>query len=95
MTYLSLNTVLRTQQGHCRKCGGGQQHGNQEFGSDRMQGRPRLVLFVLAHKLIAGAVNCAEMYRLTAVVLQLLPQTQDVRVHGARRGIIVVPPHFV
>src|SRR6478609_5523728 len=47
------------------------------------------------YKFVAHAVHGAEVYRIGRVLLQLLPQLQNVIVHGAGGGIILIAPDFI
>src|ERR1035438_5057253 len=87
---LVLHTALHDQQRRSRQSRGSQQHGNQEFCSKSDGRSPRLVVMALSHKLVSGAMDGAEMYGLAGVLLKLLPQSQDMRVHRPGRGVAVV-----
>src|SRR5579862_4764467 len=46
-------------------------------------------------KLVPRPMNCAEVYRVGRIFLQLLPQAKHVGVDGTGGGIVVVSPDFV
>src|SRR6476660_3384365 len=47
------------------------------------------------YKFVAHAVDRSEVYRIGRIFLQLLSQLQNVIVHGARGGIILIAPDFI
>src|SRR5689334_10581340 len=49
----------------------------------------------LANKLVTGAVHGQDVFRFFWNGFQLLPQADDVCVHGARCGEMIVSPHLL
>jgi len=98
-SYLLLNAVPHQQKAGASESGGNQQHGEQKLGAhpkfqhERSLQRP--ARRKSRNKLVAHAVNRPEVYRIGWVLLQLLPQFQNVVVDGARGRIILVAPDFI
>src|SRR6185437_1747095 len=46
-------------------------------------------------KLVACSVDCKQVLRIRRIVLEFLPQLEDLVIHGARSGIRVIAPYLI
>src|SRR6266568_2287751 len=80
--------------------GGNEQKREEEFGSQLPFEHRRRELSLLSQnssgdKLIANAMDRKKIDGIGGVLLELLAELQNVRVHGSRGGIAIVAPNFV
>jgi len=54
-----------------------------------------LIRVYKGHKFISHSVNGAEMHGIHGVLLELLPEPENMVVHGARGGVALVTPDLI